>query len=284
MFSQKKIKIRLFEYNKLNLETNIFDLVDYPVEVIINKVLGSSLNAQIKIYGLSKNTMEAISMVKWKKLSLPKRYVDILVNDGDGERLIYRGTINIAIPVYNAPNVYVDIKSCAGTFQNTMGEIPPSSLNGEVPVPDVFEKIATDFGMGFKNRGVSRNQKCKNPYFNQKGLMNRLIAAKKSYTNVTFKFYMNRIEIFPKSEEDEKYVRTWTLTKEKYVGYPSFTDVGIMLNFDSIFEIEPADLFYLKNSDIEEANSLYRVQKITYNLLLTHFYLTQLHIKTYHLL
>ena len=264
MFSQKKLKIQIFDYDKLNNETIVWEWSDFPIDVQINKVVRFAMDAHIRIYGVSKEGMDAITTYQWKRMIYSKRGVKIFADDGFGEKEIYRGQINIAKPVYEQPNVYIDIQASAGAFQNTMGEIPPSSINGEASVPEIFEKIAKDYGLGFENKGVSYGLKYKNPYFAQKGLNARLLAASEAY-NVKFRKFNNYIEIYPELE-GEIYFRRWDLTKEDYIGYPSFNDVGISLNFDYIFEIEIGDVFYITGSEIEEANNKWRTSQITYNL------------------
>lgn len=264
MFNQKKLKIQISEPVLGGLERVIWELTDYPVDAVINKTVWISYDAHIKIYGVSKETMESILTYSWKMLFIKRRGIKIFADEGDGERLIYVGQINNAVPVYEQPNVYIDIRASAGTFQNTMGDIPPSSIKGDVPVPDVFAKIAADYGMGFKNNDVPRNIVCKNPYFDQFGLTNRLAEARRAY-NVDAQIYFDRVEIYPKGNAG-RYGRIWYVSNKDYIGYPSFTDTGILLNFDSIFEVELFDTLDVSDSEISEANNRWRVQRVSYNL------------------
>ena len=263
MFKQKKIKIQISETN-LGLERVIWELTNFPMDVVINKTVWIAYDTDIKIYGLSKESMESILTYSWKMMFIKRRAIKIFIDEGYGEKLIYIGQINNAIPVYEQPNVYVHIKASAGTFQNTMAEVPPSAIKGDVPVPDVFEKIAKDYGLGFKNNDVPRNIICKNPYFDQFGLTNRLAEARRAY-DVDCQVFFDRVEIYPKGNAG-KYGRLWDVSKEDYIGYPAFTDTGVLLNFDSVFEVELFDTINVYGSDIEEANAPWRVQRISYHL------------------
>lgn len=266
MFNQKKLKVQIVEYNGLNQEVITWEWTDYPMDIVINKVITVAMDAHVKIYGLSKESMEQITVYQWKNLIIEnKRDIYIFADDGYGEREIYSGTINVAKPVYEQPNIYIDIRASAGTFQNTMGEIPPSSIKGEVSVPDIFEKIAKDYGLSILNKNeVIDGQKYKNPYFSENGLRNRLKAAADAY-NYDFVIKPDGVEIFPLSNKFY-YVRHWDVSKEDYIGYPTFTDVGISLMFDEVFDVELDDKITVHDSGIETANDTWNVNQITYNL------------------
>ena len=49
MFSQKKLKIQIFEPKLLN-DFILWELTDFPTEVVINKTVWISMDAHIKIY------------------------------------------------------------------------------------------------------------------------------------------------------------------------------------------------------------------------------------------
>lgn len=266
MFSQKKLKVQIVEKDKLNNSVVTWEWTDYPMDVVINKVITFGMNAHVKIYGLSKESMESITLCQWKNLVLEnQRDIYIFADDGNGEREIYSGAIIVAKPVYEQPNVYIDIQASAGTFQNTMGEIPPSSLEGEVSVPDIFEKIAKDYGLPLLNKSDSfGGEKYKDPYFDQNGLRNRLQAAANAY-NYDFVILSDGIEIYP-LKSDEFLIKTWEISKEDYVGYPSFTDVGISLVFDEIFDFQINEKIKVYGSDIEVANDVWTINQIVYNL------------------
>ena len=266
MFSQKKVKIQIVEKDELNNSVVTWEWTDYPMDVVINKVITFGMNAHVKIYGLSKESMESITLCQWKNLVLEnQRDIYIFADDGNGEREIYSGAIIVAKPVYEQPNVYIDIQASTGTFQNTMGEIPPSSLEGEVSVPDIFEKIAKDYGLPLLNKSVSfGGEKYKDPYFDQNGLRNRLQAAANAY-NYDFVILSDGIEIYP-LKSDEFLIKTWEISKEDYVGYPSFTDVGISLVFDEIFDFQINEKIKVYGSEIEVANDVWTINQIVYNL------------------
>lgn len=266
MFSQKKLKVQIVEKDELNNSVVTWEWTDYPMDVVINKVITFGMNAHVKIYGLSKESMESITLCQWKNLVLEnQRDIYIFADDGNGEREIYSGAIIVAKPVYEQPNVYIDIQASAGTFQNTMGEIPPSSIKGEVSVPDIFEKIAKDYGLPLLNKSYSfGGEKYKDPYFDQNGLRNRLQAAANAY-NYDFVILSDGVEIYP-LKSDEFLIKTWEISKEDYIGYPSFTDVGISLVFDEIFDFQINEKIKVYGSDIEVANDLWTINQIVYNL------------------
>lgn len=265
MFVQKKIKAQIIEYDKNNDAVVTWEWTDFPMEVSISKVIIFAMDAHIKIYGLSKESMDAITVYQWNNFAIEnKRDIKLFVDEGNGEKEIYSGQINVAKPVYEQPNIYIDIQASAGTFQNTMGDIPPSSLKEEVSVPDIFRKIAKDYGMKLTNKGVTDGEKYPTPYFDQDGMKNRLIAASSAY-HVKFLITSDSVIIYPENS-DVFYNRVWDITKEDYIGYPSFNDAGIVLNFDTILDIDINDKINISGSDVEVANQSWNVNRIAYNI------------------
>lgn len=262
MFSKKTLRVEI-----QNREGNFVSGIDtisfknLPIEAEISLVeMPNTFSANIKIFGVSRENMNYITTLRLKDLTIVEKGIRIYANDGDGEFLLYEGNIQSAEPVYaSAPDIYISIKSTAGAFFN-MGDIPPSSLPKNAPVPDVFRKICSDFGIGFVNEGVSGNTN-NQPYFDQAGLLNRLYAASSQY-NVGCNLFNNRVVIFPKGD----YLRIWTLNKENYIGYPSFVGEGIGLSLDKLYNMEIGDVFRVVGSDIDYANDNFQINKIVYKV------------------
>ena len=242
VFSKKTLRAEIQTTNGDFIigKSRVINIVDFPMDVEITKVFGAAgLSANIKIYGASKSVMEAMTRLKWQEYRVPMKAIRIFADDGNGEKLLYEGNIVSADPIYNAPNVYIDIQSDAGAYYNLLSDIPPSSLPGTAPVPisDVFKKIANDFGVGFRNNGVTGV--CYEPYFGEAGLYNRIRAAAIAH-NVDYVIHNKYVEIFPQDMK-YSYKKVWNITKDYYIGYPIFTDAGIRLTLDTIIDISAGD-------------------------------------------
>ena len=149
MFSQKKLRIVIQKKDGVYFTGSAeMEFKDLPIDVHINKVAWSrstNFRADIKIHGISKQKMEAISSFRWRDLTVVNKSVKIYADDGKGELLVFSGTVASAMPVYNAPDIYIAIESYAGIYDNVNSELPPSHLVGSnIPVPLFFVKICLD--------------------------------------------------------------------------------------------------------------------------------------------
>lgn len=266
MFSKKTIRV---EVQRISGEfypgVSTLEFKDLPIEVDLNLVtLPSGISGRIKIYGVSKEHMRAITTLKWKQVFIDQKAVRVYVNDGDGEHLLFEGNIMSAVPDYNsAPDVCISIDACAGAYYNLKSDVSPSIVHKDAPTHLIFEKICKDFGVGFKNHGVdgsvSREQ-----VFDQIGLSNRINAAARAL-NVYVVIENNTVHIYPNGDSYE--ANNWIFTKENYVGYPSFNVCGIEIKLDRLVKsISLADFFTIKDSEITAANDKWKILKIKYKL------------------
>lgn len=264
MFSQKKIKVEIqLVDEKIKFFTpgvNTLTFENLPIEANINVVkLPSGGNAKIKIYGVSKEHMDMITTIKWKVPFITKKAIYVYADDGDGYKLLFEGNIVNALPRYeSAPDVYIEIDANMGAYHN-IREVPPFSRKGEVPTSQVFRDICADYGVSFVNNGVFTM--CKDPYFDQPGLSNRLTAAAGAY-NVHVVNYNNRVEIFPKFGFSTR----WKFTKQNYIGYPQVTTTGIKINLDTLYAVNLAEYFEISDSEVTVANDNWIIIKYSYSV------------------
>lgn len=264
MLSKKKIKVVIQLVDKEvkffapNVNTLTFE--DLPIDVNISVVeLPSGGNAKIRIYGASQSHLQMITTIQWKQPFIAQKAVYVYADDGEGYKLLFEGNIVNAFPRYeSAPDVYIDIEANMGAYHN-MKEVPPFSRKGEVPTSQVFRDICADYGVDFVNNGVMTS--CKNPYFDQHGLSNRLTAAAAAY-NVYVKEFNNRVEIAPKAW----YGKKWSFTKQSYIGYPQPIQTGIKINLDTIYAVNLDDYFNIDGSEVFYANDSWKIIKYGYSL------------------
>ena len=263
MFSNKKIKVevQLVEGKEFSPNVNTLIFENLPIEVNLNVVtLPSGGSAKVKIYGVSKDHLDMITTIKWRKPFITQKAIMIYADDGDGYKLLFEGNIVDALPRYESvPDVYIEISAIMGAYHN-IREVPPFSRKGEVPTSDVFRDICADYGVGFMNHGVETM--CKNPYFDQNGLSNRLTAASKAY-NVYVIYNNNFVEIYPQYTGEAK---KWNFTTQSYIGYPQITSTGIKINLDTVYAVGLRDYFNIKGSEVEPANGDWKIIKYGYSI------------------
>jgi len=264
MFSKKTLRVEI-----QNLEGDFFSGInnlvfkDLPIEAEVTAVkLPAGISAKIKIYGVSKKNMDAITTLKWRDGFIVQKAIRLYANNGEGEFLLYEGNIMEASPDYSkAPDVCISIQSCAGAFFNLKSDIPPSSLPEGVPVPNIFQKICKDFGVGFKNNGVTGNSSG-SIYFDQSGLFNRINAAAKAY-NVYPVIENNLVKIYPNDGYSET---KWNFTKNDYVGYPTLSANSYRIKLDHLYNVSLRDIFTISGSEVTPANATFHVIKVSYNI------------------
>lgn len=266
MFSEKKLRIEIQRTEGVFFTgSSILNFSNLPIEVSITKVAlsrSSNYRATINIYGISKEEMQALATFKWRDLAIVQKAIRIFADDGNGEINIYEGNIETAIPVYNAPDVHIEILSNAGTFFNVKSEIPPSQLVGNVPVPSFFTKICADYGVVCTNHGVMSY--CTDPYVDGNGLQERLRKAGDAYS-VEAVINNDGVDIYP-INMTLSIDKPWKLTSKDYVGYPVFIEEGIKITLDSLKPIRIKDRILIKDSDIDAANATWNISKMEYNL------------------
>ena len=263
MFSKKRIKVevQLMSGKTFISGNNALVFENLPVEVDINITKQpSGGNAKIRIYGASKEYMRQVTTIKWRGDNWAvEKAVFVYADDGDGYRQIFNGNITDAYPHYeSSPDVYIEIDALMGAYQN-IREVPPFSRKGEVPTSQVFRDICADYGIMCVNAGVFTV--CKNPYFDQHGLSNRLVAAAKAY-NVNPVMLGNRVILYPKNGLGIK----WEFTKQSYIGYPAITATGLKLNLDTIYAVGLEDFFSVSGSEVEPAIGNWKIYKFGYSL------------------
>lgn len=266
MFSKKTLRVLI-----QNMEgefypgVSVIEFKNLPIDVKISATeLPAGLQATVNIYGASKKHMDAITTIQWLTDFIVQKAILVYANDGEGERLLFQGNIMNAQPDYGkAPDVKITINACAGAYYNLKSDVPPSSLEGEVPVHLIFQKICNDFGISIvRNHGVV-GKTCKNPRIEGFGLANRINAAMKAY-DVYAIINNNSVDIYPNAENING--TNWKFTPDKYIGYPSFTQVGVSLKLDTLYDVNLMDYFTISGSEVTPANDKWKVIKVSYDV------------------
>lgn len=266
MFSKKTLRVVI-----QNMEGEFYpgvstiEFKDLPIEVKINKTeLPAGLQATINIYGASKRHMNSITTIQWLTDFIVQKAILVYANDGGGEKLLFQGNIMNAQPDYGtAPDVKITINACAGAYYNLMSDVPPSSLEGEVPVHLIFQKICNDYGIKtFRNHGVV-GKTCKNPRVDGFGMSTRLFNASKAY-DVYVIINNSSVDIYPNGENISG--TNWKFTPKTYIGYPTFTQTGISLKLDSLYDVNLMDYFIIDKSEVTPANDRWHVIKVSYDV------------------
>lgn len=261
VFTKKSIRVVLAS-NTVDFINgkNVIDFNGLPIDLDLDYA-GLFSTAKIRIYGLSKEHIDAITSLPFPILQpyIAEFYVKVFVDEGLGEEELFTGSVQKAVPNYtSAPDVFVEIDSFAGTFTNAMDGIPPTSIEGDVPAPFLFQKICEPYKVEFVNHDVEKV--CSgSPRYDQVGLMNRLRKAAQDY-NIFVELYNNTVHIWEHSN------KVWNITRDDYIGYPTFNEVGIGIVLDKAIRVRRCDSFVISGSDVEPANARWHVVSVKYLL------------------
>ena len=264
MFISKKLKLEIsFLENDFSVgKTIVFE--NLPIHVKCSIVgLPSGSKAIVKVFGVSREHANMITTLKLKESIIPKRKIRLFADNGGWYQLVYEGYIICAIPVYNAPNVSIQIESSLGAFPNAEA-ISSNSFEPNVPAFQIFRKICNDYGYDCEEDvpGTVKNFKNKSMVYSQQGLFARLKQAELDY-NCSCIYRNGRFYLYP---NDQKVVRKHYLTPKNYSSYPNFTDTGICISMDNILDIGLFQVIDISNSEIDYANGTWQVWKIDYDL------------------
>lgn len=275
MFSKKRLKvvIQLIEENAVlfNREdgtpSNNLTFEDMPIDVKIDiTALPSGGNANVKIYGVSKEYMQAITTIRWRQAFIPQKAIYIYADDGEGYKQIFEGNIMQAMPRYDSvPNTYIEINATMGAYHN-IEEVPPFYYIGEASTSDVFRDICAAYNVECVNHEVTGM--VKNPYFDEEGLSNRLTAASRAY-NVYVVLKNNVVHIYP---SDTGVSARWTFQPIDWIGYPQITETGLQISLDAVYPVDLRDYFQCLGSEVDVANkdfyfdTSWKIVKFSYSL------------------
>lgn len=268
MFSKKslRIEVQLNEGEFKEGQSQILEFKNLPMDVVIRRIAfnGTNYSANIKIYGVTKEHLDTMTRIKWRDAFIPQKAIRVFADNGLGEKLLFEGNVASCNPYYQSPNAYIDIQANAGIYFSTKSGIPPSSLEGEVSAPDVFQKICDDYGITLVKPIEMIEGKMRNPYFDQNGLARRLKAASLALNVRTF-LHNDRVEIKP-LKAGYTSLKRWEMTPKNFIGYPKYTDIGIEVQLDEIADIDQGDIFTIKDSDVTGMNRDWLVISSVFNL------------------
>lgn len=262
MFKTKSLRVEIQQEAGDLTPTSLFYVYkDVPIDVSINRT-EPSYGAIIKIYGVSKEDMARMTLLKWTYDIAVQRAVRVYATSGDSEMLIFSGNMVSGTPNYStAPNTYIEIQAIAGIYYN-FAVIPPTVYKGSIPAPSLIKDLCDFLHISFYNFGVDKI--AVNPHFEADGLRKRVEEIAKAYDfNAIIRD--ERVEIYSKDLKEQQ-VTKWNVNKNNYVGYPTFTETGISLNFDEIFDIDVEHIMEIDGSEIKPANDKWLVRKVVYDL------------------
>lgn len=193
-------------------------------EVSINNVGGATMNSlQLRVYGMSADTMHRISTMGLKILTIPRNVITVTASNLiGGMSQVFQGTIAQSwIDYRGAPEVSFNVEAYAGFFEQIKA-IGVNSYKGSTDVATVIESLAKSIGFAFTNNGVTA--KLESPYFAGSALTQ--IKSCADHAGISYDISNGSVQIWPSGESKDNV--TFVISPENgLVGYPIFSSTGI---------------------------------------------------------
>ena len=171
--------------------------------------------ADLAIYGMKQNDMNALSSLAFSLEQVTRNGVQIDANSGNGFSTVFNGQIVSAFIDYSgAPEVCMRVQ-CRALYLESIESSPAVSYTGATDAATMLQNICAKIGYHFENNGVT--SQLSNPY--TAGTVGDQIKKIVSSIGAQLFIENNTLSISPKGQP--RNVPSFTLTPQSgLVGYP----------------------------------------------------------------
>jgi hypothetical protein len=238
----------------------------------------SGSKASIDVYGISPSLMNQMATLGMVYNIVEKNTLTLQAGDDQaGVATVFSGTIVAAYADLNsAPDVPFHFECNAGVG-NLVAPSPATSYAGATSVETIMTAIARQMGVTFENSGV--NVSLRNPYYAGTYLQQMQAVAQDANINAQL-INGQTLAIWPKGGSRNTPTPTTISAQTGMVGYPSFTQNGIMLKtlfkpeitFGSLIKVESIVIDAAQQSKsapvstVLPANGVWAITKLDHNL------------------
>jgi hypothetical protein len=224
--------------------------------------------ADVKIYGMRKQTMNELSALGQVFNLIAKNSIIISAGDATGLTPVFGGTINIAIPDYNAAPMVPFIMQCQTGYFSTIVPAAASSFPQPSDVATIMSGFANTLGLAFENNGVT--VQLPPSYF--PGDVRQQIKRCADAANITAEIVDagTRLAIWPKgSWRTSKAGQNIPLVSPTtgMIGYPTLSPNGYMI-VSSVFnpQVSFGSLIKVQSEEVPLANNTWIVNRLDLEL------------------
>lgn len=216
--------------------------------------------AKCKIYGVSRDTMNACTTLTWQLDTMLENTLEVWAIDGADETLVFVGHIVNAWADYQGtPDVFLSIQART-CYWYSMLPVPPTSFKGEKDAAEIFAQLAKNMGLAFEGNGYSfivRDQYLPNTWMEQARALAMLCGCD---------LYMDDRTLAITEKGKPRKADIPLISRDSgLIGYPTFDGVGI--NVKTIFHkgITFGGSYKLE-TDIEQARGQWIAAVVSHNL------------------
>ena len=245
-FTKKKIEVTLQLQNNTTFDTggNTLHLSGYRVECEARNIgmMGSGSTAKVKIYGMSLNDMNKMTVTQWQNLTVSKNLITVMAGDDSNMSMAFDGEITQAwSDLSGTPDTCLTIDANLA-FSQQVTPAEGTATQAQTPVADMMKDLATKMGYGFENNGVDGTLSAmtlKGSYIDQA----KTVA---SASNILWTIENKVLIIAPMGQPIRKGQIPLLNEQTGLLGYPSISSKGVSIvclynpaiNFYDLIKIE----------------------------------------------
>lgn len=237
-FSKKCIDVEMQLVNDKKFDqqgdNNIIKLSGLRVDAHVKKIgqFGDGWSAQIKIYGMLEQDMNALSVLSFQPNATQENKIRVMAGDAAGMSHIFSGHIVDGWPDYSAAPDVPFVIEAVSDYYNRIKPAEPTSYPLGFDVAVAMQALAEKMGYSFKNNGVQI--KMPSAYFADTLLRQAESIARQANVSMIIEDGVMTISPTDKPLQAAASDSIPVLSPENgLVGYPSFSKKGI--NFRTLF-------------------------------------------------
>jgi hypothetical protein len=178
--------------------------------------------AKVKIANLNLAEMEQLTFLAFRPLQSRKNKIMIEAGEKGKElSVVFKGDITSSFPDFStAPDIFLNIEAMASSFSLQMNT-SPTSIDGEISAPVLFEQFANEAGFGFINNGISATVK------NSTFVGSPPQKAEQLAKEINCELIIDDENYIVQKWDEAQGVAVVVSPESGLIGYPSFTNDGI---------------------------------------------------------
>ena len=259
-FSYSKKTIRV----TITLSTgNQFVFEGYAINATINKTGGVEFaQANVEIFGLSIDTMAALTWIQFKPNGRPWNALSIEAGEaGTALSTVFLGEIQHCYADLNGAKPVLKIQALTGSYPVLIPQ-SPTAVNGQQKVADFCEAVCKEIGYKFKNAGVETQ--ISDCVINGDPITKIRAVANAAGADTVIED--GQITIVPRGKTVPAEGSIPVISAETgMIGYPTFTTKGIQAQTYFLPTLHMASAVQIK-SIVPSASGVWKITQLTHEL------------------
>lgn len=194
---------------------------------IVQTGMEASSVAVIRIFGLSVDIMNRLSLVRRLPAAMSRNTVDVMVDDDAQGRiqLFCGGIVSASADFANAPDICFQVEASSACIAAAR-PVAATSFKGNVDIRDVYTEVARKAGMTFRHHGIAGT--VNNP--NLPGTAAQQIALLSHALRTVYHIGQSQLDVWPESDVQDEETPLLISSDTGIIGTPSYSSSGIAVS------------------------------------------------------